>query len=48
MVKILYAEDDAMQARTCIDYLKRAGYKVVHATDGFNFDGRDYAQDERV
>ena len=23
-----------MQARTCIDYLKRAGYKVVHATDG--------------
>ena len=34
MVKILYAEDDAMQARTCIDYLKRAGYKVVHATDG--------------
>ena len=34
MVKILYAEDDAMQARTCIDYLKRAGYKVVHAADG--------------
>ena len=23
-----------MQARTCIDYLKRAGYKVVHAADG--------------
>ena len=34
MIKILYAEDDAMQAKTCIDYLKRAGYKVVHATDG--------------
>lgn len=27
MIKILYAEDDAMQAKTCIDYLKRAGYK---------------------
>ena len=24
MIKILYAEDDAMQAKTCIDYLKRA------------------------
>lgn len=23
-----------MQARTCIDYLKRAGYEVVHAADG--------------
>ena len=34
MIKILYAEDDAMQAKTCIDYLKRAGYKVVHAADG--------------
>lgn len=36
MIKILYAEDDAMQAKTCIDYLKRAGYKVVHAADGEN------------
>ena len=32
MIKILYAEDDAMQAKTCIDYLKRAGYKAVSYT----------------
>ncbi len=34
MIKILYAEDDAMQARTCIDYLRKAGFKVFHAADG--------------
>ena len=34
MIKILYAEDDIMQARTCTDYLKRAGFKVFHAVDG--------------
>ena len=34
MIKILYAEDDIMQARTCIDYLKRAGFEVFHAVDG--------------
>lgn len=34
MIKILYAEDDAIQAKMCIDYLEKAGYEVFHAIDG--------------
>lgn len=34
MIKILYAEDDAIQAKMCIDYLEKAGYQVFHAADG--------------
>lgn len=34
MIKILYAEDDVIQAKMCIDYLEKAGYQVFHAADG--------------
>lgn len=34
MIRILYAEDDAMTARLCVDYMTDKGFRVYHVSDG--------------